>query len=108
MATREKMISVTAKMNVKQGSELEFERSMLDLVSKVNDNEPGVIFYRLCQDSDGNYVVIELYEDELAVKDHVDSDHLKAARTSFKGIMAGPPEIQRYDVLGPARPTKTE
>ena len=52
------MIAVTAKMNVKQGSEPEFERSMLDLVSKVNDNEPGVIFYRLCRDSDGNYVVI--------------------------------------------------
>ena len=104
----DKMIAVTAKMNVKQGSELEFERSMLDLVSKVNDNEPGVIFYRLCLDSDGNYMVIELYEDELAIKDHVDSDHLKAAAPRFKGIMAGPPEITRYDVLGHSRPIKTE
>ena len=52
-------------------------------------------------------MVIELYEDELAVKDHIDSDHLKAAGPSFKGIMAGPPEIQRYDVLGSVRPTKT-
>ena len=96
---RDKMIAVTAKMNVKQGSELEFEKNMLDLAAKVNENESGVIFYRVCRDSDGNYMVMELYEDEVAVQDHVNSEHLKAAGPSFKGIMAGPPEIQRYEVL---------
>ena len=52
------MIAVIAKMNVKQGSEPKFEKSMLALVSKVNKNEPGVIFYGLCRDNDGNYLVI--------------------------------------------------
>ena len=93
------MIAVIAKMNVKQGSEPKFEKSLLALVSKVNKNEPGVIFYGLCRHSGGNYVVMELYEDEAAVRHYVNSDHLKAAGPSFIGIMAGPPEIQRYEVL---------
>ena len=93
------MLAVIAKLNVKEGSEAAFEEVMLDLAAKVNTNEPGCHLYTLCKDADGNYTVMELYEDEAAVHHHVNSDHLKAAGPRFKGIMAGPPEIQRYEVL---------
>ncbi|MAH73983.1 MAG: hypothetical protein CBC09_07750 [Cellvibrionales bacterium TMED49] len=94
------MIAVTAKLNVKPGCELQFEKAMLDLVEKVNINEPGNLLYKLCKDSDGNYLVIELYEDEAAVEKHVSAEHVKASGPSFKGIMGGPPAITRMEVIG--------
>ena len=94
------MIAVTAKLNVKDGCEKEFEKAMLDLVSEVNDNEPGALFYKLCRDVEGNYMVMELYQDETAVSAHAESQHIKAAGPNFKGIMSGPPEITRFEVLG--------
>ena len=94
------MIAVIAKMNVKQGSEPKFEKSMLALVSKVNKNEPGVIFYGLCRDSGGNDLVMELYEDEAAMAAHGQSEHFKAAGAGFKGLMGGAPEIIRMEVVG--------
>ena len=60
------MIAVIAKLNVKPGCEQEFETAMLNLVSQVNENEPGNHLYKLCKQSDGNYVVMELYEDQAA------------------------------------------
>ena len=94
------MIAVTAKLKVKDGCEKKFETVMLDLVSEVNDNEPGALFYKLCRDVEGNYMVMELYQDETAVSAHAESQHVKAAGPNFKGIMSGPPEITRFEVLG--------
>ena len=58
------MLAVIAKLNVKEGCEDQFESVMLDLAAKVNENEPGNHLYKLCKDSEGNYVVMEIYEDE--------------------------------------------
>lgn len=94
------MLAVIAKLNVKEGSEAEFEKAMLDLAGKVQANEPGNHLYRLCKDADGNYCVMELYEDEAAIAAHGESAHFKASGASFKGLMGGPPEITRMEVLG--------
>ena len=94
------MIAVTARLYVKDGCEKEFEKVMLDLVSEVNINEPGALFYKLCRDAEGNYMVMELYEDETAVSAHAESQHVKAAGPNFKGIMSSPPEITRFEILG--------
>jgi len=94
------MLAVIAKLNVKAGSEAAFETAMLDLAAKVQANEPGNHLYRLCKDSDGGYCVMELYEDEAAMAAHGQSDHFKASGASFKGLMGGPPEITRMEVLG--------
>ena len=56
------MLAVIAKLNVKEGGEDQFESVMLDLAAKVNENEPGNHLYKLCKDSEGNYVVMEIYE----------------------------------------------
>ncbi len=94
------MLGVIAKLNVKQGSEEAFEKAMLDLAAQVRANEPGNHLYTLCKDADGNYVVMELYEDEAALAAHGKSDHFKAAGASFASVMGGPPEIQRLQVVG--------
>ena len=94
------MLAVIAKLNVKAGCEADFEKAMLALAAQVQANEPGNQLYRLCKDPDGNYCVMELYDDEEAMAAHGQSDHFKASGASFQGLMAGPPEITRMEVLG--------
>ena len=93
------MLAVIAKLNVKEGKETEFENVMLGLADQVRANEPGNHLYQLCKDADGNYVVLELYEDEAALKAHGESEHFRASGAGFKGIMGGPPDIQRLSVV---------
>jgi quinol monooxygenase YgiN len=66
----------------------------------VRANEPGNHLYTLCKDDQGQYVVMELYDDAEALKAHGQSDHFKAAGKKFAGLMAGAPEIQRMQVVG--------
>jgi quinol monooxygenase YgiN len=87
-------------MNVREGKEEEFEAAMSDLVAKVDANEPGCHLYKICRDADGGYSVLEIYEDEDAAAAHVASEHFKATGASFKGLMGGPPEVIRMDVVG--------
>jgi quinol monooxygenase YgiN len=94
------MIAVIAKLNVAKGKETDFEKVMLDLAGKVRANEPDNQLYTLCRDKDGNYLVMELYKDEEALAAHGQSAHFKASGPSFKGLMAGAPEIQRLQVVG--------
>jgi len=56
--------------------------------------------YKLCRDADGGYTVLEIYEDEDAAATHVASEHFKASGAGFKGLMGGPPEVIRMDVVG--------
>lgn len=94
------MLAVIAKLNVAEGKEADFEKHMLGLAEQVRANEPGNDMYTLCRDEDGNYIVLELYEDEAALAAHGASEHFKAAGAGFKGLMAGAPEITRLTVIG--------
>ena len=93
------MLAVIAKLKVKQDKSQEFEKVMLELAEKVQANEPGNHLYQLCRDPNGNYIVMELYEDADALEAHGKSDHFKAAGSGFVGLMEGPPEIQRLEVI---------
>lgn len=94
------MIAVIAKLNVAKGKEAEFETAMLALAAQVRANEPGNKMYTLCKDKDGNYIMMELYTDEASLAAHGQSAHFKASGASFKGLMAGAPEITRMQVIG--------
>ena len=94
------MLAVIAKLNVAEGKEAEFESAMLGLAEQVRANESGNHLYTLCKDADGNYVVMELYEDAAALAAHGESEHFKAAGAKFAGVMGGRPEIQRLEVVG--------
>ena len=94
------MLAVIAKLNVAEGKEAEFESIMLGLAAEVQANEPGNHLYQLCKDADGNYIVMELYEDQAALDAHGASEHFKAAGPKFAGVMAGRPDIQRLEVVG--------
>ncbi len=94
------MIGVLATLKAKPGSEQAFEEAMTDLARQVRENEPGNHLYRLCRDDDGNYVMMEIYEDEDALAAHRDSEHFKAAGRKLGELIAGPPQITRYTVVG--------
>ena len=93
------MIALIAKLNVADGKEAEFEQVMLALAAQVRANEARNQLYTLVKDDDG-YSVMELYEDEAALTAHGQSQHFRDAGAKFRGLMAGPPALQRYEVVG--------
>ena len=93
------MIAVIAKLNVVAGKEAPFEAAMSNLAEQVRANEPGNHLYSLCKDEDGNYLVLELYDSQEDVDAHGKSEHFRAAGASFRGLMSGPPEIRRLQVV---------
>ena len=46
------MIGVLVKLNIKEGSEKDFEENMLKLVEATNSNEEGVFYYGLLKTDD--------------------------------------------------------
>ena len=93
------MIALLARLNVAEGKESEFETVMLGLAEQVRANEPGNQLYTLVKDDDG-YAVMELYSDEDALAAHGSSDHFNAAGAKFAGLMAGRPDIKRFEGVG--------
>ena len=93
------MIALLARLNVAPGKEAEFESVMLELAAAVRANEPGNQLYTLVKDDDG-YAVMELYDDGEALAAHGASDHFRAAGPKFAGLMAGRPELKRFEVIG--------
>ena len=93
------MSGVIAKLNVKQEAAAEFEDVFLTLTEAVKANEQGCIMYQLCKDDEGNYIVMEMYENEEALAAHGQSEHFKSAGAGFKGKMGGPPEITRMQAV---------
>ena len=94
------MLAIIAKLKVAPGKEAEFEKAMLALAAEVRKNEPGNKMYTLCKDEAGQYVVLELYDNDEALAAHGQSAHFKASGAKFAGVMAGRPEIQRLTVVG--------
>ena len=93
------MIALLARLKVAEGKESDFERVMLELAAQVRANEPGNQLYTLVKDDEG-YAVMELYDDDEALRTHGASDHFKAAGAKFAGLMAGRPDIKRFKVVG--------
>ncbi|MCY4656712.1 MAG: antibiotic biosynthesis monooxygenase [Gammaproteobacteria bacterium] len=93
------MIAVIAHLKVAAGKESEFETAMLELARNVRENESANHLYTLVKNDDG-YTVMELYDDDAALAAHMASDHFRVAGAKFAGLMAGAPNIERYEVVG--------
>ena len=65
------VLSVVAKIKVKDGQQAAFEAVASKLAAAVNANEPGCLLYTLNKGDDPlTYVFLERYADEDAVKAH--------------------------------------
>ncbi len=93
------MIALIATLPVQEGKEEEFEQLMGELVAAVRANEPGNQLYTLTKDEDGQYHVLEIYDDEAALAAHGGSDHMKAAGPGLGGVMGGRPTLKRLTVV---------
>ncbi len=91
------MLGVVAKITVKPGMEKEFETVAMELVTKVNANEPGCKLYRLhrLSDTPNVYVFMERYTDQAAVEAHRATDYFKALGRKMGEYMEGRAEVMR-------------
>lgn len=93
------MIALIAKMPVNPGKEAELEAGLQGLIDVVRKEEPGNRLYTLVKSEAGEYLMLELYEDADALAAHGKSDAFKAAAGALAGVLAGRPEVTRYDVI---------
>lgn len=94
-------IGIIATIKVQDGKQADFEAVFRDLGAQVRANEPGNKLYQLCKSKadPATYVVMEIYENEDALKAHGASDHFKAAGPKMGPCLAGRPEIQYFDTV---------
>jgi quinol monooxygenase YgiN len=95
------MLSVIAKIKVKDGQQAQFEEVALKLAAAVNANEPGCRLYTLNKGEDPlTYVFMERYQDEDAAKAHRAADHFRTLGREMGAFMDGPPDVLRMTELG--------
>ena len=88
-------IGILARLTIQDGKNKEFEAIFSELQAAVRANEPGNNFYACHRTEDKNdYVVMEQYKDEAAVKAHQESEHFKTIGAKLGGVMAGRPTIE--------------
>jgi quinol monooxygenase YgiN len=92
--------SIVATIRVKAGEEAAFETIARKLVAAVNANEPGCMLYTLNKGDDPqNYVFMERYRDEDAVKAHRATDHYRRLGKAMGAHLDGAPAILRMEEL---------
>jgi quinol monooxygenase YgiN len=75
----------------------------LDLVRNLaaqSRAEEGVVDYRVATDAEDETVFrfFEQYEDEAAFGAHAESDHFEAFEEALPDLLAGEPQVTRFDV----------
>ncbi len=93
------MIGAVAELNVKDGSQAEFEKAAMELEAAVNANEPGVLYYKLfkVRDSSTKYIFMEQYVDVAAVDAHRGFEHFKRLGRAMGPFLDGAPVVTRMD-----------
>ncbi|NEU58747.1 putative quinol monooxygenase [Halorussus sp. MSC15.2] len=75
----------------------------LDLIESLAEDsrqEDGVIDYRVATDIDDSnlFRFFEQYEDEAAFEAHAETDHFEEFERALPDLLAGEPEVTRFDV----------
>ena len=93
------MKAIIAKAKVQDGKAEEFEAGARELARQVRENEPGARLYTLCKSGEGEYVFLEMYEDDAAIAAHMRAPHMKEHGAKVFAAMDGKPEITVLDVV---------
>lgn len=80
--------------------------NLADHLVEESNREDGVVDYRAAVDvQDENRIrFFEQYEDEAAVEAHEDSDHFQRFEEALPELLAGEPEVLRFEVSDVAEP----
>jgi quinol monooxygenase YgiN len=94
-------IGIIATLKIQDGKEAEFEAVFADLSKAVRANEKGNKFYQLCRSrtDKGTYIVMEMYEDDTALKAHGSSEHFRTIGARMGPTLAGRPDVQYFDAV---------
>jgi quinol monooxygenase YgiN len=90
----ENEVGYVATFEVKPGSEIALEAALSDLAKAVNRLEPGVVLYAPFKGADGQYYMMERYQDEAARKVHASSDEVRALFGPLMNTLVGPPDVK--------------
>jgi quinol monooxygenase YgiN len=94
-------VGIVATLKVQEGKNAEFEEVFKGLMAAVRANERGNKLYSVFKSRKeaNTYVVMEIYDNDDAVKAHGASEHFRAAGPKLGGTLAGKPDIQYFDAI---------
>ncbi len=89
------MISLIARLTIKEGSENEAIDLFRELMKHVAEEE-GTLYYTLNRGkkNPAELVVIERYRDKSALEHHSDTTHFKAFNGKIAGLLAAKPVLE--------------
>ena len=95
------MIGLIATLRVQSGKAEEFESIFRQLAAKVKANEPGALVYQLTKSRKeaDTYRVLELYQDQATVDQHVATDYFKSLFGQLQTLFSGPPDLEMVDSI---------
>lgn len=84
------MRAILAYLTAKPGKEAEFKEKMTAQAQRCLANEPGCLQFDVAQDPNNpaRLVMLEVYQDEAAIKAHQDSQHFKDFRPVISELVA--------------------
>ena len=94
------MISVVAKIPVKEGANADFEAVAKKLCAAVAENEPDCVLYEIHKTEDPQmYLFVERYKDMAAIENHRKSDHFRSLGREMGAHMDGPADVIRGEQI---------
>ena len=84
------MRAIVAYLTAKPGKEAEFKEKMTAQAKRCLANEPGCLQFDVTQDpsNPARLAMLEVYQDEAAVKAHTESQHFKDFRPVVNELVA--------------------
>lgn len=94
-------VGYVASFKVKAGSEAEFEAAISTLATTVNEVEQGVILYAPYRAADGQYFMMERYENEAAREAHGKAPEVAALFPTLGPHLDGAPVVTPVSAVCP-------
>ena len=94
-------VGYIASFKVIPGKEAAFESGISNLAAEVNAREPGVVLYAPYKDANGEYWMMERYQDLAAREVHAKSPEVQAAFGPIGPLLAQPPTVVPVSAVCP-------
>jgi len=94
-------LQVIAHLTAKPGKEEELHELLQSMIPPTRA-EAGCVMYVLWRDPENpaHFAFVEEWTSEAALDEHLATPHLTDALGRFEDLLAGPPQIGRYDAVG--------
>jgi quinol monooxygenase YgiN len=96
-----KEVGYIASFKVTPGNEAAFEAGISNLAAEVNAREPGVVLYAPYKGVDGEYWMMERYQDLAAREVHASAPEVQAAFGPVEPLLAEPPIVRPVSAVCP-------